>query len=137
MSLLSTIAHEGAPSARRPSITAIAMTTVLALALATAGIAILQRVMHEIPGPVPAVQARLGGEEFLRLNTTDLPVVVSASGGILSEEFLRLNTSDLPQVVESQVSVSGLAGEEFLRLNTTDLPEVLSPDQTGPASGPR
>jgi hypothetical protein len=88
MSLLSTIAHEGAPPARRPSVMVVVMTTALVLALATVGIGISQWVTAEPPGSAPAVQGRL-------------------------------------------------TGEEFLRLNTSDLPEVVSPDRTGPASGPR
>jgi hypothetical protein len=138
MSLLSTIAHEGAPSARRPSIIAIAVTTAVALALATLGIAIFQRVTHETPEAAPAVQGQLTGEEFVRLNTTALPELVNSqvsASTMAGEEFVRLNTTALPKIVGSAVSVSdGLSGTDFVRLNTTALPVVVESGVS--ASGP-
>jgi hypothetical protein len=140
MSLSNTIAHDGVPSARRTSVTASVVTTALALAVATVGIAIFQRVTHETPGAAIAVQSQLTGEEFVQLNTTDLPRLVDSevlAPALAGEEFVRLNTTSLPElgVVGSAGSASeGLAVEEFVRLNTISLPELGVVGSAGSAS---
>jgi hypothetical protein len=143
MSLLNTIAHEGAPSARRLSITAIVVTTAIAVALAAVGVTIFELAAPETPRVAPEALRGMASEQFIRLNTVDLPelgVVEShtAVTGVQPDEFLRLNTTALPEVVGSQASASSwLNGDGFFRLNTTDLLEVSTPTRAGPASGPR
>lgn len=143
MSLLNTIAHEGAPSARRLSVTAIVVTTAIALALAAVGVTLFEAAAPETPGMVPEVLRGMTSEQFVRLNTVDLPELGVAEArvavtGVQGDGFLRLNTTALPEVVGSQASATGwLVGDEFLRLNTTGLPEVSTPTRTKPASGPR
>ena len=141
MPLFSTIAHPSAPTRRRiprsvPKFVATGLVVGAAILTAVGVVDI------DLAGPSARstqVANPVAHEEFLQLNTTELPPVATrvASVGVPVEisEFLHWNTTAIDNLVPTTANRPAVSNQ-FFELNTTSL-EYPPATYTEPASGPR
>jgi len=129
MSLFSAIAHDGVSPTRGLSRKTIGIV-VAGLALGVAlGFAIVNNpTAAESSAAVVAPSTGLAQDEFIRLNTTDLENLVSASSSAVTESqaavtpFIQMNTTDLDNLAAAAVAV-----DPFIDLNVNSYEGLIPP----------
>lgn len=145
MSLFSTLAHGGAVPAKRFSLKGIGMGAVgIALGI-TVGLVIANNRTADLPEQTAAAATGLAHDDFLRLNTSDLPKLSPVAPDAIEPQpvvdlFIHINTTAydglVPAAPSAAIGVRGAVDPNFLYWNITSL-EYPSARYSEPSNGPR
>ncbi len=134
MSLFSTLAHGGAVPAKRFSLKGIGMGAVgIALGI-TVGSVIANHRTADLPEQTAAAAIGLAHDDFLRLNTSDLPKLSPVAPDAIEPQpvvdlFMHINTTAydglVPAAPSAAIGVRGAVDPNFLYWNTTAFDNVV------------